>query len=165
MTGDSVRVPGRTPGEDAEWDRNRAEEEPEMWDLAVADKARVPRQFGKTADIERSYDDFVEGLAGLVDEYGEYAVKRGVKLWLLAQLDDDAYALVETDDQGRYRDVLDGEVLWDPDGPEAESVSGTSFMGLDYQEAVVKTAMDIGRKYGWETLAEAVERLKREAEE
>ena len=28
----------RTPGEDAEWDRNRVEEEPELWDAAVIDR-------------------------------------------------------------------------------------------------------------------------------
>ena len=32
--------PVRSVGEDAEWDRVRAEEEPEMWDLAIQDKAR-----------------------------------------------------------------------------------------------------------------------------
>ena len=28
----------RTPGEDAEWDRNRVEEDPELWDLAVLEQ-------------------------------------------------------------------------------------------------------------------------------
>ena len=31
--------PERTPGEDAEWDRNRAEEDPVLWELAMTDKA------------------------------------------------------------------------------------------------------------------------------
>ena len=32
---------GRSPGEDAEWDRNRVEEEPELWDAAVREKAEA----------------------------------------------------------------------------------------------------------------------------
>ena len=31
-------LPGRSPGEDAEWDRNRVEEEPALWDAALLDK-------------------------------------------------------------------------------------------------------------------------------
>ena len=128
----------RSPGLDAEWDRNRAEEDPVMWELAMTDKAHreqlaksppydvlerkvaeacaeqgVPMMPPEVA--ERHFSDFVAELERLLDEFGEDAVKRGVKLWLLEQLDDDPYAFVETDDRGRYRDVLDGEVLWDPD--------------------------------------------------
>lgn len=64
---------------------------------------------------EREAQDFLDTLRGLVDEYGVEAVKRGVKLWLLEQLNEDAYALVETDEEGRFVDVLDGEVLWNPE--------------------------------------------------
>ena len=209
----------RSVAEDAEWDRNRVEEDPVLWELAMTDKAHreelaksppydvlerkvaeaceeqgvpmipaenipetIPREttmndrekaelvgeiansetyegvfalgiaalveavekgFGmiaaqlsalgaqRTADravrekeaeavAAGTYDEFVNGLSDLVAKHGEYAVKRGIKLWLLEQLDDDAYALVETDEQGRYRDVLDGKVIWDPDAEEEE---------------------------------------------
>ena len=79
---------------------------------------RALREKELKAKAAGGYDEFVDGLSVLVARHGEDAVKRGVKLWLLEQLNDDGYALVETDDQGRYRDVLDGEVLWDPDAPE-----------------------------------------------
>ena len=34
----------RSPGEDAEWDRVRVEEDPVLWELAVADKAQANRR-------------------------------------------------------------------------------------------------------------------------
>ena len=76
---------------------------------------RAVREKEAEAVAAGTYDEFVSGLSALVAKHGEYAVKRGVKVWLLEQLDEDAYALVETDEQGRYRDVLNGKVLWDPD--------------------------------------------------
>ena len=137
-----------TDAESAELDRNRAEEEPEMWELAVLEKKMraeceaqgvpmmpYPADFSDLPGHPRpgagvpeiipenmpeiipdwGYEHFEEALQILVYKFGAEKVKRGVKLWLLEQLDDDAYALVEADDQGRYRDVLDGEILWDPE--------------------------------------------------
>ena len=39
MTKKTIDGPARTAGENAEWDRNRAEEDPVLWELAMTDKA------------------------------------------------------------------------------------------------------------------------------
>ena len=136
----------RTPGLDAEWDRNRAEEEPVMWDLAQADKLTDP---DPEPDAELGGPGYLPG------ETTEEMISR-----VCAEVREGPPPRQNAGGPGCWR--TEEPVAYPPDDLAGHPRPGTGVPETDVLDVIAGEILAIGRTHGWDNFGKMVEQLKKE---